>query len=298
MNLRVIVNSHAGTGATHARSARERLPDLLDELGGRVELTFAGPDNLEQLLVRARDGTWDCVVVGGGDGTIGTAARLFAGSRTPLAILPMGTFNYFARFLDLPLNIEQAVRALPEAAIESCDLVEVNGRLFLSHSAIGNFPRYIMERAILQRNRGLSKIPAMLGALVKTFLRHRVLVITMAVNGNERVVPTPSLVIGNTPGVLSPLFAGEDRAALRDGRFSLFIGRRLSRWTTAWATMESFLGKVDTPSDYEHMELSQCSVDAPNHSLLVTLDGELAVMRPPLSFRIRPGLLRLLASPT
>jgi diacylglycerol kinase family enzyme len=296
MNLRVIVNRHAGkTVAGPGHLGKEELSSLFHDLGMRAEISLVEPEQLERTLLQARDGSWDGVVVGGGDGTIGTAARLFAGSVTPLAILPMGTFNYFARFLHLPLEGEEAVRSLSRAAVERFDLVEVNGRIFLSHSAIGVFPRYIRERILLQRKYHLSKIPAMLGGLIKTFLHHQILVITMTVDNEHRAVPTPALVVGNNAGVLSPLFSGgESRASLQDGRFSLFLGRRLSRRATAWSTLESFFGKVDTPSDYERMDLEECTVDAPMKSLLVTVDGELVSMRPPLVYRARPGLLHLL----
>jgi diacylglycerol kinase family enzyme len=299
MNLRVIVNSNAGkTVAGPAHPGKDELLSLIRELGMEGEVTLVESEALERTLVQAREGKWDVVAVGGGDGTIGTAARIFAGSPIPLAILPMGTFNYFARFLHLPLEVVDVVRTLPGSTVESFDMVEVNGRLFLSHSAIGIFPRYIMERLLLQRRRHLSKIPAMIGGLLKTFIRHQVLVITVSIQGRSKAIPTPSLVVGNNAGVLSPLFArDEERSSLMDGRFSLFIGRRLSRWTSAWSSIESFFGKVDIPSDYERMDIEQCTVDAPRKSLLVTVDGELVILQTPLSYRIRPGLLRLLVPP-
>src|SRR5205085_11455019 len=50
----------------------------------------------------------DRIAVAGGDGTIGDCAELAGRLGIPLAVIPQGTGNDFARSADLPLEVEAA----------------------------------------------------------------------------------------------------------------------------------------------------------------------------------------------
>src|SRR4051812_49913717 len=50
----------------------------------------------------------DRIAVAGGDGTIGDCAELAGRLGVPLAVIPQGTGNDFARSADLPLEVEAA----------------------------------------------------------------------------------------------------------------------------------------------------------------------------------------------
>src|SRR5205085_2703955 len=65
---------------------------------------------------------FDIVIVGGGDGSVGTAASVLAGSEIPLGILPLGTRNHFARDLRVPLDLEVAVRLIASGRSDRIDV--------------------------------------------------------------------------------------------------------------------------------------------------------------------------------
>ncbi|HEV3232103.1 MAG TPA: diacylglycerol kinase family protein [Candidatus Dormibacteraeota bacterium] len=79
------------------------------------------------------------VIVAGGDGTIGTVARALAGSKRRLAILPLGTYNNFARALGVPEDLDAAIALAREGHWRPVTLGRVNGRWFLEAAAIGMF---------------------------------------------------------------------------------------------------------------------------------------------------------------
>jgi diacylglycerol kinase (ATP) len=129
----LIVNAKARNGAEMLRTAMEQLEandiePLYRDCGSREELS-------PLIVEHGRDA--DCVVVGGGDGTINAAALGVIDCKLPLGILPMGTANDLARTLDIPADIDQAARIIAEGRTRTIDLGLVNGEPFFNVASLG-----------------------------------------------------------------------------------------------------------------------------------------------------------------
>lgn len=85
----------------------------LQSLGLEVELKLTkGPDDATEIAAEAaRNGSTD-VIVAGGDGTINEAIQGLVGSNARLGLLPRGTANVLARELELPMNVDEAIKVL------------------------------------------------------------------------------------------------------------------------------------------------------------------------------------------
>ena len=79
------------------------------------------------------------LVVAGGDGAIGPAARAASRAGVPLAVVPTGTANDFARALALPLEREAALDLAVDraAAIRRVELLSAGGRPFVNAASAG-----------------------------------------------------------------------------------------------------------------------------------------------------------------
>jgi len=85
--------------------------------------------------------TVDRIVVAGGDGSIGCAAEAAAQAGVPLAVIPVGTANDFARFLGLPDDPGDACRlALEGEHRRRLDLARMDGRPFVNVASAGLAP--------------------------------------------------------------------------------------------------------------------------------------------------------------
>jgi diacylglycerol kinase family enzyme len=63
---------------------------------------------------------------GGGDGTICSVASGLLGSDNQMGIIPAGTFNHFARSLNLPETVDEAVNVITNGKIRSTNISVIN----------------------------------------------------------------------------------------------------------------------------------------------------------------------------
>jgi YegS/Rv2252/BmrU family lipid kinase len=82
---------------------------------------------------------FDAILTAGGDGTLNIVANAAAkrGVESPLAVIPAGTANDFARFLKMPKSPEACARIVAQGKIQSCDLGLANDRYFINVFAAG-----------------------------------------------------------------------------------------------------------------------------------------------------------------
>lgn len=128
--LRVALVVNGGSGGSPA--VRE-LTDALEALGARVathpfeELEEIDLERAERLIVAA------------GDGGVGPCAELAQRAGIPLALIPSGTANDFAGFLQVPDEREAAIRLSvdPDANLRTIDLCRSGETAFLNAAACG-----------------------------------------------------------------------------------------------------------------------------------------------------------------
>lgn len=134
-SVAVVLNAGSRRGA----DALERVPALLAAAGYDAVRTYpvrSGaelPDRIDEALATGPD----LLVAGGGDGTVSCAAGRVAGTEVTLGVLPLGTANDFARTLEIPVGLDDAVAALVSGRVVDVDLGLVDGRAYLNVASIG-----------------------------------------------------------------------------------------------------------------------------------------------------------------
>jgi diacylglycerol kinase (ATP) len=84
---------------------------------------------------RAAEEGFSMVIAGGGDGTVGETAKGLVGTQCPLGILPMGTYNNFARALGLPQELRAACRVLAQGRERCVDVGVANDEHYFFEAA-------------------------------------------------------------------------------------------------------------------------------------------------------------------
>jgi YegS/Rv2252/BmrU family lipid kinase len=87
------------------------------------------------------DSSFDHVLIAGGDGTINFVVNMMKrhGVDLPIAVLPTGTANDFARAFKMPADVEQAVKMILGGEVRPIDVGVVNGTYFVNICSSGLF---------------------------------------------------------------------------------------------------------------------------------------------------------------
>jgi diacylglycerol kinase family enzyme len=289
-----VVNPAGGTAAALAGSLKTVIETAFAEAG--IPATVLVPpgnieDAIEAAVSRIKQGEADVLAIGGGDGTLRSAAARIAGTEIPLAILPLGTRNHFARDLGVPIDLAEAIRLVADGEARSIDVGEVNGEVFINNSSIGIYPLLVADRERRQAD-GMGKPTAMLLALFRgliRFPRRR-----LRINTGSEVVErrTPVLFVGNNAYDMNFLSLG--RKQVDSGMLYVYVARARNAVQLLWLALRAGFGAARRRRDFDLIEVASFRIRARTSRLPVALDGEALMLSTPLEYRSRPGALSVI----
>jgi diacylglycerol kinase family enzyme len=286
MNSVVILNRHKANAEAVASALREAGIDAPIEAVEGHEIF----DRAEAAIAQGAG----LIIVGGGDGSVSSAAQAVAETGAKLAILPLGTLNHLARDLGIPLNLQDSAKLIGSGQARSIDVAEVNGRTFVNNGAIGLYPLMVVDRETQQHRLGRSKRLAMLVASARTLARFHHQRLKLSADGGEARVDTPMLFVGNNEYRLAFPAAGQ-RDRLDGGQLCVMVMRKKGVPGFLAALARALLG-IPRRDDMVRIDgVHELKVDSARSTITLALDGETLAMKPPLEFRIRPGTLNVIA---
>jgi diacylglycerol kinase family enzyme len=170
----VILNQKAGRpGKIAPGTSPDELRAAFARVGVEAEIRMPTASELNATVRAAAADRPEAVVVGGGDGTVRCAAEALAGSGVTLGVLPLGTLNHFAKDLQIPVKLEEAIALLAAGATREVDVGEVNGHVFINNCSLGAYAEAVRRRDRLREKHGLGKWWAMIRASLDEFRRLR-----------------------------------------------------------------------------------------------------------------------------
>ncbi len=291
--IEVIIN--AGSGASDKIEISRRLAELFKAAGleARLALAHSGAEIVE-LARRAALSDAAAVVAGGGDGTINAVAGELIGTEKALGVLPLGTFNYFARNLNIPLDPEAAARNIIEGRIVRADIGELNGQVFLNNASLGLYPRILRQREQEYLRWGRSKLAAYYSALRALLHPIRVLNLRLYTEAGSAFRRTPLVFVCSNDYQLRE-FNVPGAACVAAGKLAFYIARPVGRLGMIRMAILTFLQRLDTERDLEVLCLEAALISSRRRLVNVAIDGEVKVMTTPLRVSFRRGALPVIA---
>jgi diacylglycerol kinase family enzyme len=267
------------------------------EAGHRLECRLVTGAEIEAALrLAAADPATDVVLAGGGDGTISTAAGICFFANKPLAVLPLGTMNLFARSLRLPLEPVAAVAALATGTLHRVDIATANGRPFVHQFAVGFHSRLVRIREGLPYRNRWGKMVASLRALIEALNRPLSFAVELhSAAGIERRRAAALSVSNNVLGPGPVPFA----EALDRGRLGVYVVAPMRPFALAQLLMRFAYGQWQSHPLVSVESVTALTLVFPRRKARVhaVIDGELVPLERRYDLAIHAGGLQVLAPP-
>jgi len=300
--LQFVIN--AAAGSSDADTKREVIETVLRAEGRRGDLHFCRPAELARVAQEAATravATRTAVVAVGGDGTLNTVAQAAHAAGCAMAVVPQGTFNYFARTHGIPADPTEAVRLLLRSVPAPVQVAGVNDRVFLVNASLGLYPDLLEDREAYKARFGRSRWVAFVAAFATLLRAQRRLRLHIEMGGTARDVQTLTLFVGNNRLQLQQ-FGAEPEDTLAgtpgDGSMAALMLRPIGTLSMIGLMLHGAMGRLGEAAGVEGFEFQHMVVRptlAPGRrEVVVAFDGEVARMRSPIDIRVLDKPLYLL----
>jgi diacylglycerol kinase family enzyme len=294
--VEIIINARSGSPGKAEAAERASRYLAANGVDARVHL-IRSPEELPAAAHRAAAGDAGIVVAGGGDGTIATVASALLDTAKVLALLPLGTFNYFARRVGVPLELDAALDVIATSTTtRTVGVGDVNGRMFLNNSSIGMYPAVLKQRETTYRRFGRSQAAAYLSVALVMIRPPGFLNLELTADGVPVARRTPLLFVGVNPAQLAS-FGIPGYECVDNGRLAAYIARPLSPLQLWRLGMRGFFRGLHGATELEVLCAGELLVGVGRKRVRVAMDGEVARLRSPLRYRLRADALRVLTAP-
>ncbi|MEP7454963.1 diacylglycerol kinase family protein [Phyllobacterium sp. SB3] len=298
MKVHAVFNRDGGTFRTMDMALfSQTAKDVFEKHGHSFESEIvAGKDIVTALKNVAAEAGEHVLMAGGGDGTISAAADIAWKAGVPLAVLPAGTMNLFARALKIPLELNAALESLASGQIEAVDISTANDESFVHQFSIGFQPQMIKFRNTLEFRSRWGKRLASLRAFLKAMAKPPSFAVRMTIDGSPTERTVSAISIANNPYGQTMLPVPEN---VNRGELGVYVAGSLSSGTLMKLALTVITGSWRRNTDVEEILAKEVQLHFPHlrKSAKATIDGELVALPKDVKIAIHAGELNVLVPP-
>ena len=297
--LSLIYNKKSGFHAVDKDEVYEQLITCLTAYGYEIQAFEIGAEAnfvnlMKKIILRHQQASEVGVVVAaGGDGTLNAVAAQLMGTDIPMGIFPLGTFNYVARLLNIPLDLLKAAEAIATGKIREVHVAQINDHIYLNNASLGLYPLFIQRRELYNQRFGRFTLNAYTSGLDVLIRDRKELKLEIEVDGKKYPVKTPLIFFGNNQLQLAEMNLRIAESAAK-GKVAGVVVAKSDKRTLFKMLWQLMRGNLDQAPDVYSFSADEVKIYSKRKKLTVALDGEIVEMQPPLKISVRKNALKIM----
>ena len=230
-------------------------------------------------------------VAAGGDGTITNIVQPLVNVDATLGVIPVGTYNHFAKDLELPLDWRKALDVIVNGETRQVDTARINDRFFVNNISLGLYPDLVSQREA--KGRDYPRWKARLYAAYRTLRKYPSVTLNIETEHHQEVFRTHVFMVSNNSYVLSRIGIEAPRNTLEEGRISVYWLPHISRLKMMKFVGNYLAGRVRKTPGFRSFRTAAMKMQSPRKTLRVGVDGEVFTLETPLVVTSVPKSLRV-----
>ncbi|OTG79905.1 diacylglycerol kinase [Acinetobacter sp. ANC 5054] len=296
--LSIIYNKKSGFHAANKDEVYEELVRLLSEYDYEIQSFELGQESsFEELISKVLERHQDqnnvgIVVAAGGDGTLNAVAQRLMHSNIPMGIFPLGTFNYVARVLNIPLDLIDAAKVIATGENRKVHVAQINDYIYLNNASLGLYPLFIQKREHYNQKFGRFPLHAYTSGLDVLIRDRKELKLEIEVDHQIYPVKTPLIFFGNNQLQLADLNLQIAKDAA-EGKVAGVVVAKSDKRTLFKILWQLIRGNIDKAPDVYSFAADQVAIHSKRKKMTVAIDGEIVTMQPPLNISVQKNALNV-----
>ncbi|TEU30421.1 diacylglycerol/lipid kinase family protein [Alkanindiges illinoisensis] len=295
--ISMVMNTGSGHHAYGHEQLARQLTAYFSEQGFEVDLyLLTEARQLSEVVRQARakhEREGGVIVAAGGDGTLNTVAQELKHSSIRMGIIPLGTFNYVARALDIPLDPFAAAQVIVEGIARPVHLGIVNDYIYLNNASIGLYPKIIEQRELYNARFGRFRVVAMVSGFVVLMREQQKLKLKMTIDGEQTPIETPLVFFGNNQLQLQDLKLTLAECVAQ-GKLAAVAITALTRWQMIKLIHRLQVGLFEQAPEVTSFCADQIKIESRVKRMKVAIDGEIVQISTPLIFKVAHNALQVM----
>jgi diacylglycerol kinase (ATP) len=281
MKIKVIINPISGTGK------QKGVEDYIAKHLDNYEIVYTKKSgDASKISKDAVKQNFNAVIAVGGDGTVNECLKSLINTNTALGVIPCGSGNGFAYHIGMKRSVEEAIKQLKNAKIETIDSCSANSNPFVNVAGIG-FDAHVSQLFAKLKKRGFFNYVK----LIVKELNYKAQEYNITYDGIERKVGAYMISFANSSQYgndvkISPM------ADIQDGLLDFVIVKEFPKWKMPFFLLQIATGKVHLSKYVEIIQAKKMEITTNN--TLLHLDGEPYKASNPVIINLLENSLKIL----